>query len=871
MAPAIIRRSTSKDVCTLDEYNAGKDPFRVVARGIPMPYPYRRIGGSGGIFDYGAEIEKCYALVENILDKYKIKCRSFNGIVRMHRIGYAANAADYLRFDCSGDDIRHHKIAALEIMQVFLNAGIPSKIYNVQFYNDRKAYADHSYCFPDDPRLIGAIRDIQPKVLEVVREQLPRVWTSIAYHMRGSELCMAHERKPTVIVFCKPKTKLNWRMVEAEIASALVSAKYPDVALHLELLPGMVERATPLLGTDQSDHPPLPYYHILSDYPENHASIGVNTKEKLLAASTLGGWVELRTPDGRTARCILTTYDIVRKGEELHRTLNDYNGIGLGGQLPLSVIQVTSPAPMDVEASRIAISKEIDEKEGPIVEEVQALDLLDQLSERGIGFVVHASGCRVHPTNKRTMDWALVGSPSTFRRNRPPYQPTLFNPDAGDEEYKVEKDDFIEEISTFMPGERVTHSGRSSCEHGHANIFKRYIHWGDGQETEEDELEIDSLLQDVGALQRGPAPVDHKDNLQGKASAPPSTSAFMSKRICTSLSKSIVKVKPYNQRGYVQYSSFESRGELIFTRYLASQHKSQASKLAQRLTCARPTFHLFGKLPPEIRLKIWDAARPEPRVVKISQTKPNKYGVRGLYSRAKIPGLLHACHDSRQVALKWYKPTFKASWRHTPAIYFDSSADFAYLSCDRCQGQFCSVSDCGLYWLGYPTWKEAKNLALELDGDNHMADIYIKFRTVEEILFVEAGDGLGTRAEANLSSFTDSRKTYSWQGGRDLTACYEAMIAGMAEYGWEIEVLPKIRAVKGESSRQRIFTYQFGKLGQTEESDVRGYFQVCLDDLAVVLLLFRTFTNAHELGMAILMAQLASKNQDARTPLCKFA
>jgi len=46
--------------------------------------------------------------------------------------------------------------------------------------------------------------------------------------------------KPTVIVYRKPGSRQDFGRIEAAIAAVLHSERYPEIALHLELMPGMV-------------------------------------------------------------------------------------------------------------------------------------------------------------------------------------------------------------------------------------------------------------------------------------------------------------------------------------------------------------------------------------------------------------------------------------------------------------------------------------------------------------------------------------------------------------------------------------------------------------------------------------------------------
>jgi hypothetical protein len=91
-----------------------------------------------------------------------------------------------------------------------------------------------------------------------------------------------------------------------------------------------------------------------------------------------------------------------------------------------------------------------------------------------------------------------------------------------------------------------------------------------------------------------------------------------------------------------------------------------------------PTFTLFPKLPPELRLKICKLALPNSRVImirkpycKLKAQHPHHH------CRDKSlapPHLLHVNRECREVALKYYNLAF-ADYLHNP-VYFDFSRDF---------------------------------------------------------------------------------------------------------------------------------------------------------------------------------------------------
>jgi hypothetical protein len=95
-----------------------------------------------------------------------------------------------------------------------------------------------------------------------------------------------------------------------------------------------------------------------------------------------------------------------------------------------------------------------------------------------------------------------------------------------------------------------------------------------------------------------------------------------------------------------------------------------------------PTFTLFPKLPPELRLKICKLALPTSRVIMIRTTYCKYWTPKGPkaqhshHCRDKSlapPHLLHVNRECREVALEHYNLAF-ADYLHNP-IYFDFSRD----------------------------------------------------------------------------------------------------------------------------------------------------------------------------------------------------
>lgn len=99
-----------------------------------------------------------------------------------------------------------------------------------------------------------------------------------------------------------------------------------------------------------------------------------------------------------------------------------------------------------------------------------------------------------------------------------------------------------------------------------------------------------------------------------------------------------------------------------------------------------PAFQLFPFLPIEMRLKIWKLSIPGPRILKIENSgfwNPKVHGVPfPSYLAVQIegysaPGMLSACYESRQVALKVYELAFGARLYGKP-VWFDFQNDSLY-------------------------------------------------------------------------------------------------------------------------------------------------------------------------------------------------
>ncbi|KAJ4424299.1 hypothetical protein N0V82_000999 [Gnomoniopsis sp. IMI 355080] len=98
-------------------------------------------------------------------------------------------------------------------------------------------------------------------------------------------------------------------------------------------------------------------------------------------------------------------------------------------------------------------------------------------------------------------------------------------------------------------------------------------------------------------------------------------------------------------------------------------------------------FHLFSRLPAELRWKIWEYSLPGPRLVAIrcgadglgcpSSLSSSSPFSAGCTSPARIPANLHASHESRREALRHYHAAFGIA-HHPSQIFFSAPSDILY-------------------------------------------------------------------------------------------------------------------------------------------------------------------------------------------------
>ncbi len=88
------------------------------------------------------------------------------------------------------------------------------------------------------------------------------------------------------------------------------------------------------------------------------------------------------------------------------------------------------------------------------------------------------------------MDWALVVTPRTFTRNKPPRADVFDAPSLrhGCIDYRASPDDLITTFGTLEGGDWVAKSGRAGIAAEEVNRVRRRINWQDQDESEETEV-----------------------------------------------------------------------------------------------------------------------------------------------------------------------------------------------------------------------------------------------------------------------------------------------------------------------------------------------------------------------------------------------
>ncbi|OBT51238.1 hypothetical protein VE04_08528 [Pseudogymnoascus sp. 24MN13] len=206
--------------CSIEYYNACKDPYRV-APANKIPFPWRW------------DIKKASDSSEDIFARLDERIR-----------GVLENGKGY---DNHHEPDVSWKKAASEIYYGIIEpAAIAAQIQmRVEIRNEEKMYKNVSHIIRDDG-VVEILERIQPLVNDAVKEFCVWKWSSIAYHDRGLERHgfepRGTEDKVSVIVFIRPGSVDAWEVVEGKIVGAIESAlPLGEIDISVELLPGLVQ------------------------------------------------------------------------------------------------------------------------------------------------------------------------------------------------------------------------------------------------------------------------------------------------------------------------------------------------------------------------------------------------------------------------------------------------------------------------------------------------------------------------------------------------------------------------------------------------------------------------------------------------------
>lgn len=192
----------------------------------------------------------------------------------------------------------------------------------------------------------------------------------------------------------------------------------------------------------------------------------------------------------------------------------------------------------------------------------------------------------------------------------------------------------------------------------------------------------------------------------------------------------------------------------------------ERSRFRSDLNSPLTKFELFPYLPLELRLPIWDLARPESRRIDVlykedGRTKEHVF-------RGDVPTLLRVCRESRREMKKWYKCAFK----HPRAInicYFDFDRDVLFLSKYMALDQ---MYDFVLRSESPEDFNDVQRLAIDrrkLDKmvrhgpANKVDNLFSRFQGLKEMIVVES-ENLCTHAENRGPHSIDGFRDKDWGG-----------------------------------------------------------------------------------------------------------
>ncbi|OAL72647.1 hypothetical protein A7D00_3649 [Trichophyton violaceum] len=468
---------------TIEHWFASRDPFRVAAGSqLPMPLRSKRILAN---IEWKEIYERdIHPRVSEILTKYGFSL-GVDTLDRVQPWDDFYEIKDVITITTHDASPRKDWQDAADTLLAMVKDKVPIHVSHpiqVEIVNLDKMYQDVSSPLPNDRSIVGPLEQVKDRIVEEVSASMQGVWSSIAFHMRHRRDNFDEPMKPTILVICRPHSICDFAEAEDRLLDILNEL---DISVYLEFLPGRVFA--------NRGPRPLPMRIHVEDLPEkptNGSSIGVKGNET--RAGTLGGWLILNLPrEQRQIKCALTCYHVIRGDDSSVTDYTDTHGVHWNDTRGQLTIQY--PAAIDARAALDNLDKLCHNFPGDQNLEKQINMVSGLLLGPGIGKVVLASGSQVR--NNHLVDWALIESPETFSKNKPPSirQGNFMSPPAG-HRYAPHPGTKVRQFDNVHEDDWVVKLGRSTLTSGIINGMKR-VEWYPNSVTEE--IEVMSHYADI--------------------------------------------------------------------------------------------------------------------------------------------------------------------------------------------------------------------------------------------------------------------------------------------------------------------------------------------------------------------------------------
>ena len=468
---------------SIEEWNALKDSSRKTYPGLPLQLPVRQYPAEPGVREIIERHLSAGGDIEEILVRQEITITGLHTWTFRERTDFELDLDEPHVLAIETRDLNNERweAAAQEIFVASQKWNLPATTLQVEIFNRDKLPQHKSALLPNDPTLISDLKTIKVKVISEVQERLGTSWTSIAFHSRTSP---SSTSKPTVLVFCKPKTDYDF---DSLLKTLIEITSCVESSIEVEIHPGEIS----LCDSHQGKGIDVLKYSE-KGRPGQSASIAVEGTDNV---GTIGGNVWLRKGKMRIPG-FLTCYNVIRSNDIHIRQDQDANGIKLGQQDDLSqYTAVECPASRDYNATRCIYKTRPDSK--------SELAKIDKMIKRaGNGRVIAASGFRV--SKGSSMNWALIEDISQRLRKyssiRPkkeipcsrPIPESALNSQTRPphQDYHLKEDGIIGFVDRLSLGGWVAKRGRTSdWTTGEINHVARTCNWPEkGITTEEIEV-----------------------------------------------------------------------------------------------------------------------------------------------------------------------------------------------------------------------------------------------------------------------------------------------------------------------------------------------------------------------------------------------